>query len=75
MWKALRSGYGQAERSQAQRLKAAVAQHDIKVREPSATYCKQGLMWHAWIWCLACPAVLLAALLHTLMPAFAAIPH
>ena len=31
MWKALRSGYGQAERSQAQRLKAAVTGHRIKV--------------------------------------------
>lgn len=31
VWKALRSGYGQAERSQAQRLKAAVAEHGIKV--------------------------------------------
>ena len=31
MWKALRSGYGQAERSQAQRLKAVVAEHKIKV--------------------------------------------
>ena len=31
MWKALRSGYGQAERSQALRLKAAVAEHGIKV--------------------------------------------
>ena len=31
VWKALRSGYGQAERSQALRLKAAVAEHGIKV--------------------------------------------
>ena len=31
VWKALRSGYGQTERSQALRLKAAVAQHGIKV--------------------------------------------
>ena len=31
VWKALRSGYGQAERSQAQRLKAVAADRGIKV--------------------------------------------
>lgn len=31
MWKALRSGYGETERSQALRLKAVVAEHGIKV--------------------------------------------
>ena len=31
VWKALRSGYGQTERSQAQRLKAVLAERGIKV--------------------------------------------
>jgi len=31
VWKSLRSGYGETERSQAQRLKAVVAKHGIKV--------------------------------------------